>query len=46
MAKMKHIYQTMLEDSFGYRSGRYGKVTYESKPKGKRDKDKRKVKRK
>ena len=46
MVKKKPVYRVMWEDSFGYRSGRYGKVTYESKPKGKRDKDKRKVKRK
>ena len=44
MKGKKRVYQVMWEDSLGYRSGRYGKVTYDSRPKGK--KDKAKVKRK
>lgn len=43
MKGRKRVYRVMWEDSFGYRDGRYGKVTYESKPKGKRS---RAVKRK
>lgn len=37
MKGKKHVYRTMWEDSLGYRDGKYGKVVYESKPKGKRD---------
>ena len=44
MKGKKQVYRVMWEDSLGYRDGRYGKITYQSKPKGKRDKAK--VKRK
>lgn len=45
MKGRKHVYRVMWEDDKGYRDGKYRKVIYDSKPKGKMDKGKRRKKR-